>query len=432
MHQLNSKLRVFSQALRSLAVGGLLLLAAGASVFAQSGSPLWQRKQAPEAIKKDKEVRKAIAVQVDVLRLRSTDNNRFSLLMPDGRLLNVLKSREKRTPKGLVWHGKIVNEPTSFVSFSVINETVAGSILTGKGQSFRLRRDPGGEQVIEEVDLKQLPDEDDSTPVPGRRGDKANDPTQDTCTTDGPDTIDVMVVYTEAARVAAGGKDAIEADIDIAVEQTNQAYVNSQINQRLRLVHVAEVSYVETGNVTTDRDRLKGKGDGFMDDVHALRDRHGADVVALIVENIGKCGKAFVMSSVGNAFEESAFAVVKRSCATAAGRYSFPHELGHLMSARHDWGADSTNNAPFTYNHGHVQVKPTRPGVAPWRTIMAYESGCPARGCPRVLNFSNPDVSVGGDPTGEATGARKKDNHRALNETALTVANFRCSVDTRH
>jgi hypothetical protein len=47
--------------------------------------------------------------------------------------------------------------------------------------------------------------------------------------------------------------------------------------------------------------------------------------------------------------------------------------------------------------------------------------------CPRVLNWSNPNVNVGSDPTGTAAGAQQEDNHRTLNNTALTVANFRCS-----
>src|SRR5262245_2824935 len=176
LHRFNRKRRRFLHALHASAVSGVLLLAAGAPVLAQSGSPLWQRKAAAAAIKKDKEARRGTAIQIDVARLRSTDNNGFSLLMPDGRVLDVLKSGERRTANGLVWHGEIVNEPTSSVSFSVISDTVVGSILTGKGQSFRLRRDPSGEQVIEEIGLEQLPDEDESTPVPGRRRGRRTNP----------------------------------------------------------------------------------------------------------------------------------------------------------------------------------------------------------------------------------------------------------------
>jgi hypothetical protein len=384
---------------------------------------------------------RASAVQIDVGRLLSADNARFSLLMPDGGTLSVAKSGQRLTPNGLVWFGKIDNEPISSVSFSVVNQTVVGSILTGAGQSFRLRRDAGGVQVIEEIDLKELPPEGDPTPVPGRRGAKEGDPAVDTCTTDGPDQIDVMVVYTQDASVGAGSKDAMEADIHLAVEQSNQSYINSNITQRLRLVHIAEVAYVESGQTILDRDRLKTKADGFVDYVHTLRDTFGADVVVMITETGDWCGYSFIMNPIGNAFEESAFAVVVRRCATQAGKFSFPHELGHIMSARHDRYLDNVDNAPSPYNHGYVQTKPT--SGTPWRTMMAYSSSktattpetnpCalaaatagipPDKFCPRVLNFSNPGVSVGADPTGTAT----EDNHRALNDTASTVANFRCS-----
>jgi hypothetical protein len=420
------------QRLSAAILCGSLLPFAGPPVLAQTNAPLWERVQAPRDPKADKTVVKSNTVKVDIARLRSVSNGNFSLLMPDDTTLNVTKSGEERMPKGLVWHGQIADEPTSSVNFSVVNQTVVGSILTGNGQSFRLRRGPGGLHILEEVDLRQLPDEEDPTPAPGRRSGNDKDTGKATCTTDRGDTIDVMVSYTAAARNGAGGKDAMEADIRLAVDLTNKAYSNSGIGQRLRLVHFVEVAYKETGNSTTDRDRLQRKGDGHLDEVHPLRDRYGADIVALIVERLdgGSCGKAFIMNPVGNAFEDHAFGLIRRDCATTAGQYSFPHELGHIMGARHNWEQDHTNNSPFAYNHGHVHPTPTSPSVRPWRTIMAYDTGCAStRRCPRVLHFSNPDVSFGGDPTGVATGENQQDNRQALNNTASTVANFRCSAD---
>src|SRR5260370_42288778 len=128
----------------------------------------------------------------------------------------------------------------------------------------------------------KLPPEGDPTTVPGSRGDNGGDSAGDTCATDSPDQINVMVVYTQAALAGASSKEAMEADIYLAVGQSNQSYFNSNINQRLRLVHIAEVSYVESGDVMKDRDRLKDKADGYVDNVHTLRDTFGADVVAMI------------------------------------------------------------------------------------------------------------------------------------------------------
>ena len=238
-----------------------------------------------------------------------------------------------------------------------------------------------------------------------------------------------MVVYTATTRAAAGGTDAMLATIYLALSEANQSYLNSNISQRLRLVHTEEVNYAESGNIQTDRDRLQNPSDGIMDNVPTLRNTYAADVVALIQEDGGGyCGISFIMSPVSNAFEPFGYAVVARSCAT--GNYSFAHELGHVMGARHDWYVDSTNNSAYAFNHGYVNKTPTAP-AAPWRTIMAYNNDCSDGGinCTRVPYWSNPNVNypVGGDPMGVASGGQQSDNHQVLNNTALTVANFRCS-----
>ena len=108
--------------------------------------------------------------------------------------------------------------------------------------------------------------------------------------------IDVLVVYTPASRVRYG-QAGIESLIDLAVAETNQAYTNSQISTQLRLVYKGEVNYAETTSIDTDLARLKGKTDGFMDEVHGLRDTYKADLVSLIEENGATSGLAYQMST---------------------------------------------------------------------------------------------------------------------------------------
>ena len=103
MKCLKIKSHNLSEALRIIALGWLLFLIADARVLAQTASPLWERKQSPASPKTDPKVVRGTAVQVDVARLLSTDNARFSLIMPDGSTLSVTKSDEIGTPKGLVW-----------------------------------------------------------------------------------------------------------------------------------------------------------------------------------------------------------------------------------------------------------------------------------------------------------------------------------------
>ena len=127
----------------------------------------------------------------------------------------------------------------------------------------------------------------------------------------------------------------MNALIALAVSESNTGYANSNVTQRLRLVHTAEVEYSEAGfNWTTTLDRLTNTADGFMDEVHSLRDTYGADAVVLIVNDTAFCGQAWLMTTVSNGFKTFAFSLVSRIC--AAGNYSFAHELGHNMGSHHD------------------------------------------------------------------------------------------------
>ena len=98
-------------------------------------------------------------------------------------------------------------------------------------------------------------------------------------------TIDVAIVHTPAAREAAGGTAAIAAEVDVWIAEANQAFEASGVDHRLALVARSGVAYNETGNSLVDINRLANPSDGHMDDVHALRDRVGADLVYLIVSD---------------------------------------------------------------------------------------------------------------------------------------------------
>lgn len=77
-----------------------------------------------------------------------------------------------------------------------------------------------------------------------------------------------------------------------------------------------------------DLNRITANGDGYMDEVHTLRNTYGADLVQLVVETGGYCGLGWFMSPVSTSFESYAFSVVLRDgCMT--GNYSSGHEFGH-------------------------------------------------------------------------------------------------------
>jgi peptidyl-Asp metalloendopeptidase len=90
------------------------------------------------------------------------------------------------------------------------------------------------------------------------------------------------VVYTPVARATAGGTTAMSALINLAVLETNTAYLRSGVIPRLGLVHQQEVNYTESTSFSEDLDRLTNPSDGFIDTVHALRNTYGADMVSLL------------------------------------------------------------------------------------------------------------------------------------------------------
>jgi hypothetical protein len=151
--------------------------------------------------------------------------------------------------------------------------------------------------------------------------------------------------------------------------------------------------------------RFQRRGDGFLDGVHARRDRARADVAILVGAHTDFRGIAYL-----NPPASFAFGVVSRMCAT--GYYSFGHEIGHIQGARHNLEADPSNT-PFDYGHRYHD------GTAVWRTIMSYD--CPS-GCPRVNRWSNPYLRLEGRLTGTAA---RHHNARVLNRIVGKVANFR-------
>jgi hypothetical protein len=217
-------------------------------------------------------------------------------------------------------------------------------------------------------------------------------------------TIDVMVLYT--SRIEGYYLDVRTDLIAHAIAEANDSFVNSGIgNVRLNLVHTEEIAYDETGGEHFDHLYRMVDGVGPFANVRALRNANRADVVVLIVDDASSCGLATRVS----ADAEEAFAVVHHACAAVA--YSVPHEIGHIMGASHDLAMDD-GEAPFAYGHGYVH------GIK-WRDIMSYKASC--NGCPRVALWSNPTITIDGEPAGTA----QADNARVILEQAQRVANFR-------
>ena len=225
-----------------------------------------------------------------------------------------------------------------------------------------------------------------------------------------------MVVYTAEAKAKEGDTSAIETLIDLAESETNAAYSNSGVDHVVRVVAKQEISFSESGFSFSGF--LNSAQDGSISGLQDLRDTNGADLVVVLVDgDDSACGLGFLMTTVSSAFAPFGYSVTQTNCAT--GNFTFGHEIGHNMAARHDRANDNTDGAPFDFNHGFVD------STNNFKTIMGTGSNT------RIQFFSNPNVLFNGAVTGIAEGlAVAADNRLTFQNTSLTVSNFRQSIDS--
>ncbi|HRX70721.1 MAG: fibronectin type III domain-containing protein [Candidatus Competibacteraceae bacterium] len=320
---------------------------------------------------------------------------------------------------GLAWVGHIDGEKNSEVVLAAKGNVLMGTVRT-QDRFFEIVYVNGNTHAVRELDPNKIPAqfEPQEALIPAEEGDKSA--STDSVTTSGDITtstgqvIDIAVVYSPQARNNAGGATGIETKIMNAVTRANQAYLNSQIDMQLNLVYMGEVAYTETGNMSDALSRLRSTTDGYIDDVHSLRDQYAADQVVLISADSNYCGIAYTMNSswISTAFAPYAFAVLHDdSVYNCLGSYdSFAHELGHNQGNAHDPDSSSSPGAyPDSYGYRICGL---------FRDIMSYNCS----GEPRIPYFSNPDVLYNGQPIGVPG---FNDTARSMTETSPIAASFR-------
>ena len=202
-------------------------------------------------------------------------------------------------------------------------------------------------------------------------------------------TIRVLVAYTpkvQAKYLYNFGfftYNGLPSLVNLAITESNQAFqntypLNGWYKIQFQLAGMVKVNYNETSSFDTDLSRLRGTSDGYMDNVHAIRNSTKADVVVLLRSSGEYCGLGYLYASQSNAFS-----VTAENCAT--GYYSFAHEIGHNVGLHHDQAV--ANNSYFSYGHGFVSNTTGGTYNGPYRTIMAYGNAC--NGCPRKQIYSS-------------------------------------------
>jgi hypothetical protein len=350
-------------------------------------------------------------IQIHMVRI---DNllqlqNRQSLILNlpgrsniDARVSDVFSREQNR----FTWRGS-GRDAEELVVLNVNKQNVNGVIHLKDG-FFLLEPLGGGIQILTLVDQTKFPPDDPSQASLRRKASSSPNGSiagpslklnQIKSTLVNP-VIDILVVYTAAAASSVAD---IGNLIDNAISVTNTIHSNSDVSASVAAVHTAQVSYTETGNLETDTERLQGTSDGYMDNVHTLRDQYGADVVVLLVDEGDYAGWAYAIE----ASSSGAFATVRTE--EAVSNYTFAHEVGHLVGGRHD---DDPATTPRAYAHGYAKKTGST-----FKTVMAVWEGAS-----RIPNWSNPNVNYNGSPTGTSD---YNNVARVWNERASTVAGFK-------
>lgn len=329
---------------------------------------------------------------------------RLDLTLFDDRVFTAVRqSVETRAGDDVTWRGKIVvGKWTGDVILTFRHGYVAGLIYSPDAVYEIVPK--GDRQILIELDQSVFPEcagdvKGVPQPVAVGRNPEAG--------VDSGDRIDVLVVYTTATKNNLGGDAQAQTHAQQAIDATNTAYINSKINQRVRMVHTQEFVYTETASGQTDLSNLRANAS-----IGTLRDTHNADLVAMIGEIQGACGVGYLMGGAVGGNSNNAFTVTARSC--AVGNLSFAHELGHNMGSQHN--PENGSGPTYPYGFGHYVN-------GSYRTVMSYVDPCTS-GCTRVAYFSNPRVIFNGQPTGIDNA---RDNARSINATANAIAAYRYS-----
>lgn len=354
-------------------------------------------------------------IKLDPNLLGSNDSKEFELLLPafGKKSISVVAKRSNLETKSteIAWYGQIEKQPKSFVLLTQVKDVIAGHIRTADNKIYRITYIGNNVHEIRLIDQRFFkPDQFTlATSINPLRNDQLKMEVASCC--DGP-VIDVLVVYTPAAKRAAGGIAGIESRIDECINQTNTSFQNSNIPVQVQLAYSAMVGYNESGSAETDRNALQDPADRRMDVVRTLRDNYHADIVVLLVNDANLSGVSYIMDKPEPAFEAYAYCVVKLD--DAFSNLSFAHEIGHILGARHECNADNATT-PFPYSHGY--------SASNYRTIMSGNTSAT-----RIEFWSDPDIQFPGtnSPTGSLSGNCQANDAECLRRTIAIVAKFRC------
>jgi len=269
---------------------------------------------------------------------------------------NEIPDADPQTPLSFRWYGELPNH--GWLAITVVNDVVRGTLVTGEN-SYQLSGSPEYEYILSEIDPEGLPPTHaeaiarPENPIGYGLGKQTNAQfhveSYSQTRAAGSVELDMLIMYTAQAELDAGGPMGLDALIQMSIDNTNQALINSGYADLSVNVVGRELltGFIPSGSTQTDaifdRDQLR-----LNPQILAARDAYFADVTMVLLRNardnsgfpqLGACGATYIQSptcgaqgdvsqcgGVGTGFEDYALAWVSVECAVLADRNSFPHE----------------------------------------------------------------------------------------------------------
>jgi hypothetical protein len=163
-----------------------------------------------------------------------------------------------------------------------------------------------------------------------------------------PTVVDVMVLYSTAAKTSAGGDGPMRNQIALDVGFMNSALFASGAGAEIRLVYYAEATWHTESSDSNDLAWLSSDAT-----VGSMRAQYGADLVVYL-KTIG--GAAYIFAPY--------------SCATFNDPLTFSHEVGHNFGCQHDRPNATLCSTcpPYSYGYSFTPAGQT----TTYGTIMSY------------------------------------------------------------
>ena len=361
---------------------------------------------------------------------------------PDGGTLRLRYENHVEHPNGnWSWIGRSADGSDAVLTFGP--EAVFGTITEGDKQ-LKLTMTAGRGWLVE-TDLRKVAVADridDFVITPDLAKHKMAAAQAEALGAAAATTVDVVLGYTTGLANSFGGSSQAVTRLQNLVDTTNQAYANSQITARIRLVQTVQVNYPDATDNSDALSKLTGYQSGTgtipvdpaFTALRAARDQYGADLVSLVrkfqaPENNG-CGIAWLiggdLQSIDPNDEAFGYSVVSDGQdlnETDNKTYfcreeTLAHEFGHNMGQTHNIEDSGGSPGIHPYSYGYRET-----ASSGFYTVMAYRLASSSQF--PIRYFANPNVSYSGRPTGVADAS---DNARSMTQTMPIVAMFRDRV----